>query len=52
MEPFRFYQAGNYGTGKRSGDASTLICAVIDDRKPDLEEEEEELKSPLFFKVH
>lgn len=26
------YTAGNYGTRKRSGGVSTLICAVLDDR--------------------
>ena len=25
--------AGNYGTGKRAGGVSTLICAVFDDRR-------------------
>lgn len=25
--------AGNYGSGKRAGGVSTLICAVFDDRK-------------------
>ena len=25
--------AGNYGTGRRSGGVSTLICAVLDDRR-------------------
>ena len=24
--------AGNYGSGRRSGGVSTLICAVLDDR--------------------
>jgi hypothetical protein len=24
--------AGNYGSGKRGGGVSTLICAVLDDR--------------------
>lgn len=27
--------AANYGTGSRGGGVSTLICAVIDDRRPD-----------------
>ncbi|KAF8638944.1 hypothetical protein AX16_010418 [Volvariella volvacea WC 439] len=31
--------AGNYGKGKRSGGVSTLVCAVLDDR--DLDEDEE-----------
>ena len=25
--------AGNYGSGKRAGGVSTLICAVFDDRR-------------------
>ena len=25
--------AGNYGTGRRAGGVSTLICAVFDDRR-------------------
>lgn len=28
----------NYGSGKRGGSVSTLICAVIDDRPPDDDE--------------
>ncbi|KAG1849416.1 ATP dependent DNA ligase domain-containing protein [Suillus subalutaceus] len=31
--------AGNYGTRKRSGGVSTLICAVLDDRRPEVDEE-------------
>ena len=27
------FLAGNYGTGRRSGGVSTLICAVLDDRR-------------------
>lgn len=27
------FAAGNYGTGRRSGGVSTLICAVMDDRR-------------------
>lgn len=30
--------AGNYGSRKRSGGVSTLICAVFDDKLPDEEE--------------
>jgi len=26
-------KAGNYGSGKRGGGVSTLICAVLDDRR-------------------
>ncbi|KAG1735545.1 ATP dependent DNA ligase domain-containing protein [Suillus lakei] len=40
--------AGNYGTGKRSGGVSTLICAVLDDRRP---EGDEELKYSTFVRV-
>nr|Q7Z7W5.1 RecName: Full=DNA ligase 4; AltName: Full=DNA ligase IV; AltName: Full=Polydeoxyribonucleotide synthase [ATP] 4 [Coprinopsis cinerea]BAC76766.1 DNA ligase IV [Coprinopsis cinerea]BAD93669.1 DNA ligase IV [Coprinopsis cinerea] len=31
--------AGNYGSGKRGGGVSTLICAVMDDRRPDSDDE-------------
>lgn len=31
--------AGAYGTGKRGGGVSKLICAVLEDRKPDNDEE-------------
>ncbi|KAE9399995.1 DNA ligase 4 [Gymnopus androsaceus JB14] len=31
--------AGNYGTGSRGGGVSTLICAVVDDRRPDNDDE-------------
>lgn len=34
--------AGNYGTGKRSGGVSTLICAVLDDRR--MGNDDDELK--------
>ncbi|KAG1728061.1 ATP dependent DNA ligase domain-containing protein [Suillus paluster] len=40
--------AGNYGTGKRSGGVSTLICAVLDDRRP---EGDEEPKYSTFVRV-
>jgi hypothetical protein len=30
--PQRFCLGGNYGSGKRGGGVSTLICAVLDDR--------------------
>jgi DNA ligase 4 len=30
--PQQFYLGGNYGSGKRGGGVSTLICAVLDDR--------------------
>ncbi|KAG2150301.1 ATP dependent DNA ligase domain-containing protein [Suillus bovinus] len=40
--------AGNYGTGKRSGGVSTLICAVLDDRRP---EDDEEQKYSTFVRV-
>lgn len=32
LKPAKKYTAGNYGTRKRSGGVSTLICAVLDDR--------------------
>ena len=32
MKLLKEYTAGNYGTRKRSGGVSTLICAVLDDR--------------------
>jgi hypothetical protein len=31
--------AGNYGSRKRSGGVSTLICAVLDDRRPNDDDE-------------
>ncbi|KAJ8590777.1 DNA ligase 4 [Rhizopogon salebrosus TDB-379] len=40
--------AGNYGTRKRSGGVSTLICAVLDDRRP---ESDEEPKYSTFVRV-
>ncbi len=30
--PRKSYPAGNYGSGKRGGGVSTVICAVLDDR--------------------
>ena len=36
------YVAGNYGTGRRSGGVSTMVCAVLDDRRR--VEEDDELK--------
>jgi DNA ligase-4 len=32
--------AGNYGSGKRGGGVSTLVCAVMDDRRADEDDEE------------
>ncbi|KAF8636375.1 hypothetical protein AX17_003558 [Amanita inopinata Kibby_2008] len=32
--------SGNYGSGKRGGGVSTLICAVLDDRQPETDDEE------------
>jgi DNA ligase 4 len=37
--------AGNYGTRKRSGGVSTLICAVLDDRNADDDEPRSEVSS-------
>lgn len=31
--------AGNYGTGKRAGGVSTLVCAVLDDRRASNDDE-------------
>lgn len=31
--------AGNYGSGHRSGGVSTLICAVLDDRRGNNDED-------------
>ncbi|KAJ7066714.1 DNA ligase IV [Mycena amicta] len=33
--------AGNYGSGQRGGGVSTLICAVVDDRRPSTDPDEE-----------
>ncbi|KIP10052.1 hypothetical protein PHLGIDRAFT_125880 [Phlebiopsis gigantea 11061_1 CR5-6] len=41
--------AGNYGTGRRSGGVSTLICAVLDDRRQ--LEEDEEPKYSSFVRI-
>ncbi|KAK0202966.1 DNA ligase 4 [Desarmillaria ectypa] len=37
--------AANYGTGSRGGGVSTLICAVIDDRRPDSLDDEPKYSS-------
>ncbi|TCD60360.1 DNA ligase (ATP) [Steccherinum ochraceum] len=41
--------AGNYGSGRRSGGVSTLICAVVDDRRK--ENEDDEPKYSTFVRV-
>ncbi|KXN86594.1 DNA ligase 4 [Leucoagaricus sp. SymC.cos] len=41
--------AGNYGTGKRGGGVSTLVCAVLDDRRND--EDDEEPKYSTFVRI-
>lgn len=41
--------AGNYGTGKRGGGVSTLICAVLDDRRAN--EDDEEPKYSTFVRI-
>ncbi|KAG6886219.1 DNA ligase (ATP) [Termitomyces sp. T159_Od127] len=41
--------AGNYGSGKRGGGVSTLICAVLDDRRPS--EEDDEPKYSSFVRI-
>lgn len=38
--PRWFDQAGNYGSGKRGGGVSALICAVLDDRNAEQTDEE------------
>ncbi|GLB41800.1 putative DNA ligase [Lyophyllum shimeji] len=41
--------AGNYGSGKRGGGVSTLVCAVLDDRRTI--DEDEELKYSTFVRI-
>ncbi|KAM6496937.1 DNA ligase IV [Amanita muscaria] len=41
--------SANYGSGKRGGGVSTLICAVLDDRQP--ETDDEEPKYSTFVRV-
>lgn len=41
--------AGNYGSGKRGGGVSTLICAVFDDRKT--YEDDEDPKYNTFVRI-
>ncbi|CCM06278.1 uncharacterized protein FIBRA_08529 [Fibroporia radiculosa] len=41
-------KAGNYGTGRRAGGVSTLICAVLDDRHP---EDDDESKYSTFVRI-
>ncbi|KAG6812748.1 hypothetical protein H0H92_000794 [Tricholoma furcatifolium] len=41
--------AGNYGSGKRGGGVSTLICAVLDDRR--VTDEDEEPKYSSFIRI-
>ncbi|KAI0642168.1 ATP dependent DNA ligase domain-containing protein [Trametes meyenii] len=40
--------AGNYGSGRRSGGVSTLVCAVLDDRRPN---DDEEPKYSSFVRI-
>ncbi|KAL4250333.1 DNA ligase [Abortiporus biennis] len=42
--------AGNYGSGRRAGGVSTLICAVLDDRRQ-LEDDDEEPKYSTFVRI-
>ncbi|KAF8202540.1 DNA ligase IV [Pholiota molesta] len=42
--------AGNYGSGKRSGGVSTLICAVFDDQRS-YEDDDEEPKYRSFVRI-
>ncbi|KAH9066874.1 ATP dependent DNA ligase domain-containing protein [Lactarius vividus] len=41
--------AGNYGSGKRGGGVSTLICAVLDDRN--VADADEELRYSTFVRI-
>lgn len=41
-------EAGNYGTGRRSGGVSTLICAVFDDRRDDDDDDPKSVCSLLM----
>jgi hypothetical protein len=34
-----FVSGGEYGSGKRSGGVSSLVCSVLDDRRPEDDEE-------------
>jgi hypothetical protein len=44
-----FIQAGNYGSGKRGGGVSTLICAVLDDRNATETDEEPKYAMDIFI---
>jgi hypothetical protein len=44
-----FYQAGNYGSGKRGGGVSALICAVLDDRNAAQTDEEPKYVMDIFI---
>lgn len=44
--------AGNWGSGKRGGGVSTLICAVRDDRQPDSDDEEPKCTFKYFSFMH
>ena len=47
--PQWFYQAGNYGSGKRGGGVSTLICVVLDDRDASQTDEEPKYVMDIFY---
>lgn len=47
--PQWFHQAGNYGSGKRGGGVSALICAVLDDRNTAQTDEEPKYGMDFFF---
>jgi hypothetical protein len=52
MKPYSpqwFYQAGNYGSGKRGGGVSALICAVLDDRNATQTDEEPKYAIEIFL---
>ncbi len=40
---------GNFGSGKRSGGVSTLICAVLDDRKATSDDDEPKYTTPILY---
>jgi hypothetical protein len=44
--------AGNYGSGKRSGGVSTLICAVFDDQRSYEDDDEEPKYVSTIMHVH
>ncbi len=43
------YLAGNYGSGKRGGGVSTIICAVLDDRNAADTDDDEPKQATFSF---